>query len=127
MKSLKTVLHVDDDKDIREIARIAMEIVGDLTVLQCASGKAALDAAPAFQPDLFLLDVMMPELSGEETWAQLRRLPGMSEVPAIFMTAKAQESVADKLIELGAIAVITKPFDPMELCMQIRTAWTSQR
>ena len=126
MKPLEKVLHVDDDQDIREIARLALEVVGDLTVLQCASGDEALSIASGFQPDLFLLDSVMPEMSGEETWNQLRKLSGLADVPAVFMTAKAQESVVKELIGLGAIAVITKPFDPIELCTQIRSAWHSQ-
>jgi len=123
MAELQKILHVDDDDDIRIIAKMALEVVGNLTVEQCSSGMDALEVAPQYKPDLFLLDVMMPVMGGEETWQKLRNIPGMENVPAIFMTAKAQDAATGALIELGAIAVITKPFDPMELCSQIRSAW----
>jgi CheY-like chemotaxis protein len=126
MVDLTRILHVDDDEDIRIIAQMALQVVGDLTVLQCASGAEAVEEAPRFAPDLFLLDVMMPDMGGEETWHELRKLPGLETVPAIFMTAKAQASVAEALIANGAIGVISKPFDPMTLCAEIRTIWDAR-
>ena len=125
MKELNKILHVDDDGDIREIARMALELVAQMTVHQCSSGKEALEQAEGFQPDLFLLDVMMPEMSGEETWRKLLEIPALAGVPAIFMTAKAEASISRDLRQAGAIAVITKPFDPMTLGDQIREAWAA--
>lgn len=125
MAELKKILHVDDDDDIRVITRMSLEVVGQFTVHQCASGSEALEAAEAFQPDLFLLDVMMPGMTGEEVWSRLHGNPKLSHVPAIFMTAKAQEKEASFLLSTGAIGVITKPFDPMNLGQEIEAAWNA--
>ena len=123
MQKLQRILHVDDDEDIRTIARMTLELVGNFHVDQFASGPEAIENAQACAPQLFLLDVMMPEMSGEETWRQLVTLPGLEQVPTIFMTAKAEKEFSQNLINQGALAVITKPFDPQELCQQIEAAW----
>ena len=115
----KKVLHIDDDPDIREIARISLEVVGPFTLLQCASGFEALEKATEFAPDVILMDVMMPELGGVETCARLKAMPELKDVPVIYMTAKAQTRETQTLMQTGAIGVITKPFDPMALPTQI--------
>lgn len=115
-----TILHVEDDDDIREIAEMALALSGDFEVLQCASGEAALALAPDVQPDVLLLDMMMPGLTGCETLAQLRKMPHLANVPAIFMTARAQHADIEKLRSTGAADVISKPFDPMTLGDQIK-------
>lgn len=121
------IVHVEDDADIREIALIALEVVGGLQVVQFASGQEALSGASAACPDLFLLDVMMPGMNGEETLSALRAIPEFSKTPAIFMTAKAQQSDVRKFIEAGALDVIVKPFDPMQLANQIVAIWSKER
>jgi len=123
MQELSKILHVEDDLDIQAIAQIALETIGGFEILQCSSGQEALKAAPDFKPDLFLLDVMMPGMTGPETLAALRELPGMADVPAIFMTAKAQRDEVAEFLALGAIEVVVKPFEPMELANEIRAAW----
>ncbi|MDQ7081423.1 MAG: response regulator [Paracoccaceae bacterium] len=120
---MSKILHVEDDLDIQAIAQIALETIGGFEILQCSSGQEALKAAPDFKPDLFLLDVMMPGMTGPETLAALRELPGMADVPAIFMTAKAQRDEVAEFLALGAIEVVVKPFEPMELANEIRAAW----
>ncbi|MBN2741850.1 MAG: response regulator [Rhodobacteraceae bacterium] len=120
------ILHVDDDDDIRAIAQLALEVVGQLEVHQCASGQEALLAAPDFAPDLFLLDVMMPGMTGEDTLAALRNIPGMKNTPVIFMTAKAQTDDVARLMSLGAAKVITKPFDPLTLASEVVEIWRQQ-
>lgn len=126
MPELPKILHVEDDPDIREIAQMALEVVGGLEVVQCASGAEALEAAPSSAPDLILLDVMMPGMSGDETLLALRKMPQFADTPAIFMTAKAQQSEVERLKDLGAKAVITKPFDPMTLADQILAVWNAR-
>lgn len=121
--SLPKILHVEDDPDIREIALLALDTVGGLEVVQCASGQDALDCVADVAPDLFLLDVMMPGMNGEETFVALRAMPQFADTPAVFMTAKAQPSEVARLRELGADEVITKPFDPMTLAEQIVEIW----
>lgn len=127
MSKLPRVVHVEDDPDIREIALIALEMVGGLEVVQFASGREALDGAVAARPDLFLLDVMMPGMNGEETLRALRQMPEFETTPVIFMTAKAQQSDVRKFLDAGALEVIVKPFDPMQLATQILAIWGKWR
>jgi two-component system, OmpR family, response regulator len=123
MNQLKKILHVEDDPDIQEIAIMVLETLGGFDVRQCDSGPEALAVAPEFRPDLFLLDVMMPEMSGPETLRRLREVPDFSNTPAVFMTAKAQSEEIQAFLDYGAVGVITKPFDPMELTEQILACW----
>jgi len=122
MSSPLKILHVEDDPDILEVAKLALEVVGGFEVLQCSSGAAALEQASGFGPDVFLLDMMMPEMSGEQVLANLRKDNQFDDVPAIFMTARAQASEVEALKASGAIEVIVKPFDPMTLADQIKEA-----
>jgi CheY-like chemotaxis protein len=126
-KTLQRVLYVEDDADIRTIALLALETVGALEVKACASGAEALEAAKEFEPDLLLLDVMMPGMDGPTTLAGLRKLPGTEKVPVVFMTAKVQASEVAHYQSLGAVGVITKPFDPMTLASQVDELWRRSR
>ncbi|MGR3792634.1 response regulator [Vannielia sp. SX4] len=118
-------MHVDDDADIRAIAEVALAVVGGLEIMQCASGKEAVERAAGFKPDLFLLDVMMPEMSGEQTFVELRRQPGLQNVPTVFLTAKSLPDDVAHLIELGGLKVIPKPFDPLTLASEVVGVWQS--
>ncbi|MAN98405.1 MAG: hypothetical protein CMN16_04830, partial [Roseovarius sp.] len=100
-----------------------LKLVGQFDLLQCASGKKATEKAEVFRPDLFLLDYMMPEMDGEQTFRELRSLPGLGRVPVVFMTARVDNEFATRLRRDGALDVIAKPFDPMELANQLRALW----
>lgn len=113
------ILHLEDDQDIIEISRMALEMTGDFELLQCSSGDEALSKAVAFKPDVLLLDVMMPGMSGPEALAALRQLSGLEQTPAIFVTARVQKGEVNALIAEGASKVIAKPFDPLTLGSQI--------
>jgi len=123
MNDLNKILYVEDEPDIQAVARIALETVGSFTLEVCSGGQEALDRAPGFDPDLILLDVMMPGLDGPDTLQALRKLPGMEAKPVIFMTAKVMDSEVQRYLDLGAIGVIPKPFDPMSLAQQVTTIW----
>tara|TARA_R110002074_G_scaffold384000_1_gene564464 strand:- start:316 stop:708 length:393 start_codon:yes stop_codon:yes gene_type:complete len=127
MSELKKILHVDDDQDIRTIAQMSLEMVGGFELKQCASGKEALVVAPKFRPDLLLLDVMMPEMTGEQLWNKLMQMPELANTPTIFMTAKVERSFLTHLLHDGALAIVEKPFDPMELSQEILAAWNARR
>ncbi|MFE0752611.1 response regulator [Inquilinus sp. NPDC058860] len=120
---LTRILYVEDDADIRSVAGFALEAVGGFVLAACASGEEALTQAPGFAPQLLLLDVMMPGMDGPETLAALRALPGTAATPAVFMTAKVQPQEVARYRALGAIDVISKPFDPMTLSDEIRAIW----
>lgn len=116
-----TLMHVDDEPDIREVAALALELDPEIHLTSVASGEEALEQLSAGErPDVILLDVMMPRLDGPGVLAALRRMEGLGETPVIFMTARAQSGEVDRFKALGAIGVITKPFDPMTLAGQVR-------
>lgn len=120
------VLHVDDEPDIREVAAFALEMDPEIVVRSAGSGREALALLDAgVVADVIVLDVMMPELDGPGTLAQLRLRPGLERTPVIFMTARAQSHELDRFLSLGATAVIIKPFDPMTLARQVRDCLAS--
>lgn len=120
------ILYVEDESDIRVVAQMALEAVGGFTVIACASGAQALSAAPQARADLLLLDVMMPGMDGLGTLRALRELPATAHIPAIFMTAKVQAAEVAVYKAMGALEVIPKPFDPMELSAHIQRIWAAQ-
>jgi CheY-like chemotaxis protein len=120
---LKRILYVEDENDIRTVTAMALEAVGGFTVISCDSGKEALATAPDANADLILLDVMMPGMDGLATLGALRGLPQTADTPVIFMTAKVQASEIQHYMRLGAVDVISKPFDPMTLSAQIGEIW----
>ena len=121
---LKRILYVDDEPDIRTVAKLALEAMGGFEVELCESGCEALDKVAAFRPDLVLLDVMMPGMDGPETLSKLRGFPAVADVPVIFLTAKVQKHEVANYREIGAIDVIAKPFDPAALPVTIEQMWT---
>ena len=124
MAELKRILHVEDDPSIQAVARVALEAVGGFQVLSCSSGQDALDQVLGFAPDFILLDVMMPGMDGPQTLAQIARLIDINQVPVAFMTAKVQPAEIAHYRDLGALDVIIKPFDPMQLAAQVRKIWS---
>ena len=126
MVDLQRILYVEDEPDIQEIARLALEAVGGFTVKISSSGEEALRDAPLFSPDLILLDVMMPGIDGPTTLKRLREQEELVHIPVVFMTAKIQPQEIEEYKSIGAIDVIPKPFDPMMLADQLRLIWASQ-
>ncbi len=125
MKPLVRILHVEDDEDIQEIAMLAFEMFGDFEVLQCSNASDALSAVAGFAPDLFLLDVMMPDQTGVELLQAFRLVDEGRNVPAIFMTAKLNQDDLDRYNNAGAIGVIEKPFEVTALCEHVTELWNA--
>ena len=117
---LNRILYVEDDPDIRAVAELALVDVAGFEACLCESGEQALAHIDDFEPDLVLLDVMMPGMDGPQTLKALQERPGGLAVPAVFMTARLQPSEVEEYRAMGAIGVIPKPFDPMTLGDQIR-------
>jgi len=109
------VLFIDDEQDIRTVAEISLADVAGWSVSLAGSGAQGLSLAVASPPDVILLDVMMPGLDGPATMAALGEHAGTRHVPVIFITAKLQNAEIERLMSIGAIGVIHKPFDPIEL------------
>ena len=122
-KELEKILYVEDDPDIQEVAVLALEQVGGFSVTLASSGTEALALAPELQPDLILLDVMMPHMGGLATLERLRASTATDSMPVAFLTAKVQGQEVELYNKAGAVAVITKPFDPMKLAEQVREIW----
>lgn len=119
------VLLVDDEPDIRRIGQLSLERVGGWQVVLAGSSAEALAAAGRERPDVILLDVMMPVADGPTTLARLREQADTAEIPVIFMTAKVQQHEVQRLLGLGAVGVIPKPFDPMTLPDEVRRVLAS--
>ncbi|HET6894542.1 MAG TPA: response regulator [Candidatus Baltobacteraceae bacterium] len=115
----KRILVVDDDRNLRKIIQTNLELAG-YDVSTAANGEEALSMLDSMQPDLIVLDVMMPIMDGYEVARRVRRHPSNTHVPIIMLTAKSE--VEDKLagFEAGADDYITKPFGPQELLARVR-------
>ncbi len=113
------ILIIDDEEDTRSIASMSLGLLGGADVIEAASGKEGLVKAAEELPDVIILDLMMPEMDGAQTLTNLRKNPITENIPVIFLTVKGMFEEFDKLKELGALAVLTKPFDPTLLTNQI--------
>lgn len=120
---LRRIMLVEDDADIQEIAVMALEDIGGFKVTACDDGQAALRQIRLSRPDLVVLDWMMPVLDGGQVVLAMREQGLLGDTPVIFMTAKARSEEITRMRELGAVDVITKPFDVMTLSQRIQTAW----
>ncbi len=117
---IEKVLLVDDDPNIRIVAQMSLEDVGQWQVILAASGAEALAAVRQECPDLILLDIMMPEMDGVTTFIRLKESAAGCTIPVIFLTAKIQEHEIESYLSLGAAGIIAKPFDPLSLPDRIR-------
>lgn len=125
-QALTKIVFAEDEDDIRSIAQIALEDIGNFNVKYCSSGCDVLNVVKTFIPDLFLLDVMMPEMDGIMTLKELRKNPQLKNIPAIFMTAKIQTDEIQEYKSIGVLEVIEKPFDPMKLAADIKEVWAKK-
>jgi len=121
--TLQRILLADDEPDILEIARIALETVGGFEVSVCTSGETLLDRLSEFEPDLVIVDVLMPDMTGPEVFEEIRRRPEFDELPVVYLTGVIQEEELNGLHETGVADVILKPFDPMTLADRINGIW----
>lgn len=125
--TLNRILYVEDDADIREIVTMSLEMLGEFQVAACDSCANALDLVEEFNPDLLLLDVMMPDVDGPATLQVLREHVSAESAPAIFITAKVEAGEMASYRHMGVLGVIVKPFDPMILSGQIEEIWQRHR
>jgi two-component system, OmpR family, response regulator len=116
------ILMVDDEADIRRVARLSLTRLGGMEVVEAGNGQEALEQARTCAPDAILLDVMMPGMDGPAVLSALRADSVTAGIPVVFLTAKAMTSEVDRLQGLGAVAVLTKPFDPVTLAQELRAA-----
>jgi DNA-binding response OmpR family regulator len=115
----RTVLVADDDEDILELVSFRLERAG-YEVLTARDGAAALATAQEREPDLAVLDVMMPGLNGYEVTQRLRADPATAQIPVILLTARVQETDVNRGFDAGADDYLRKPFSPQELRARVQ-------
>ena len=114
------VAHVDDDDDLLAIVRLALQATAGMQVESCESGAKALEVIPGFQPDVILVDLLMPGMGGLETVARLRERMDLSHVAVAFATGLEDPEQLRRMSEAGAAAIIHKPFDAFALADRIQ-------
>ncbi|WGV23354.1 response regulator [Halotia branconii] len=115
----KNILIVDDEEDVRAIAKLGLEMGAGWNVLTASSGQEALNVAAIHKPDVILLDMMMPDMDGRTTLQQLKANPATKKIPVILLTAKVQQSDRERFTDLDVAAIFAKPFRPLKLAEQI--------
>lgn len=115
----RRILVIDDEDDILEVAQLTLEAVGQWQVLTASSGSEGIRIAAAEHPDAILLDVMMPDMDGLTTFQKLQANSATQDIPVVLLTAKVQPADQRRFAQLGVTAVITKPFNPLDLPDQV--------
>ena len=118
----KRILVIDNEQYIQEVAQICLRTVAGWQVVTAGSGSEGLSKAEAEQPDAILLDVMMPDMDGPTTFQKLQANPATRHIPVILLTAKMQASDRRRYADMGMLAAIAKPFNPLELASQVAGA-----
>ncbi len=113
------LLCADDEPDIRTILELSLSLEPTFECEFFPSGAALLERARAGGADAVLLDAMMPEMDGYETCRRLKADPVTADLPVVFLTAKAQRGEQDSALEVGALACLTKPFDPLTIAGEL--------
>ena len=121
-----TVLVVDDDPVILRLLDVNFEMEG-FTVVRASDGAEGLERAREVLPDVVVLDVMMPRMTGHEVATALRSDERTASIPIIFVTARAQSSDVERGMELGVDDYVTKPFDPLDLIARVNTVLARRR
>jgi CheY-like chemotaxis protein len=115
----KRILIIDDEPAIQEVTQICLQTVAGWQVITAGSGPEGILKAAAYQPDVILLDVMMPEMDGFTTFQKLQANASTQEIPVLLLTAQVQASDDKRHSTLGIRGTISKPFDPLELAQQV--------
>ncbi|QQG35574.1 MAG: response regulator [Micavibrio aeruginosavorus] len=123
MKQIQRILCVDDEPDMRLLIKLALENVRKYEVGVYGSGKELLDNISSHNPDIVLLDFVMPGMDGLQILHELRARDDCKGIPVIFMTGSSSESDIDMIMAAGAAGIISKPFDPLILAASIEEIW----
>ncbi|MBL0953634.1 MAG: response regulator [Leptospira sp.] len=123
LPNLKHVLIVEDEEDIVEILRIALAFNSSYEVSFAKTGPEGLQKAIILQPDLILLDVLMPGMNGMELIEELKIFPETKQIPVAFITSRVLKNEILEYQKRGGIGVIEKPFAPLEIADKIQTLW----
>ncbi len=115
---MATVLICDDEEVLRALVRATLD-GGAHSIVEACDGEEALEQARRVQPDVILLDMMMPIKSGVDVLAELRGDPALAEIPVIMLTARTQAADREAAALLGATRFLPKPFRPSELAASV--------
>ena len=116
---MRSVLIIDDEDDIREVAALSLEATSDWIIHTAGSGKEGIVAAAEKQPDAILMDVMMPGMDGPTTFKEMQGTVSVSHIPVVLLTAKVQGVDQRRFAGLGVAGGLFKPFDPITLASQL--------
>ncbi len=112
------ILIAEDERDIRDLVEFTLKYAGH-EVHKASNGAEAVEMAPTVMPDLILMDVRMPKMTGYEACRVLKQMDGVKEIPVVFLSAKGQDVEMQAGLEAGAMAYILKPFAPDELTRRV--------
>jgi len=118
--SSKRILVVEDEKDVVDLLRLNLRKAGGFTIVSASDGATGLATARDAKPDLIILDLMLPKMSGLEVCKILKTDPGTRQIPVLMLTAKAEEIDRIVGLELGADDYVVKPFSPREIVLRIK-------
>ena len=114
------ILIAEDERDIRDLIAFTLRFAGH-EVFTAANGEEAVEMAPKVNPDLILMDVRMPRMTGYQACKVMKANPNLKDIPVVFLTARGQESEIQEGLEAGAEEYLLKPFAPDNLTARIKT------
>jgi DNA-binding response OmpR family regulator len=112
------ILIAEDERDIRDLIEFTLTYAGH-QVFKAANGAEAVELAPKVLPDLIMMDVRMPRMTGYEACRQMKTMDTVKDIPVVFLSAKGQESEIDTGLDAGAYDYILKPFEPFTLVNRV--------
>src|SRR5438045_4815336 len=113
------ILIAEDERDIRELIEFTLMAYAGQQVFKAANGAEAVELAPQVMPDLIMMDVRMPRMTGYEACRELKKIDSVKDIPVVFLSAKGQEAEIDTGLDAGAYDYILKPFAPAELATRV--------
>jgi CheY-like chemotaxis protein len=119
-ESMAKILIAEDERDIRDLVAFTLRFAG-YEVFAAANGEEAVDLAPKVNPDLILMDVRMPRMTGYEACRLIKLNPDLKDIPVVFLSAKGQEAEIQQGLEAGAEEYLLKPFAPDQLTSHVKT------
>lgn len=120
---LERILYVEDEASMRAIVQVALEDLGGFELRVAATGQEALRIGPDYEPQLIIMDVMMPGMDGPTTLRAMREVPVLANTPVVFMTALDDQDEIEGYKQMGIADVILKPIDPATLAEDVREIW----
>lgn len=113
------ILIAEDDRDIRELVKFTLELLGGHTVIEAVDGEEAITIATTQMPELILLDLRMPKLGGLEACRRLKANREVAQIPVVILSARGLDNEVQAGLDAGATAYLVKPFDTAQLLADV--------